>query len=423
MAADLIKVLVVGTTASDYLERIHSSDLGPTCARRFEIQSRTVDADLLAVLAAFRPQVIVSFGDSKSFPMLWKAPIDLRRRWLHFEDPSPDPGRVGIEVMRTFINNATTERFPEVPLVSVFTCTCMPGKKIRRPLESVLGQTYSNWEWVIYDDSPDDGATFNEMVALSAMDQRIHVFRADSPSGVIGEVKRRACMLARGSILVELDHDDELAPEALRFVVEAFREFPDAGFAYTDCAEVFDDGRPATYPDGWAFGFGSYRTGFHKGVPLSVTNYPGINAKTIRHIVGVPNHLRAWRREVYHQIGGHSPDLHVCDDYEIILRTFLATRMVHIRALGYIQYHNSPGEGGNTQRRRNQEIQRLVCHFRTHYEDRIHKRLVALGADDFIWRDGHLNWMAPNPSAPCHANYSFDPLASAQASSGAPTRP
>jgi hypothetical protein len=89
----------------------------------------------------------------------------------------------------------------------------------------------------------------------------------------------------------------------------------------------------------------------------NVTNYPPINATTLSHIVGVPNHFRAWRRAAYHAAGGHSPGLFVADDYELILRTFLATRFCHIQKLGYIQHETT---GVNSQDSRRPEIQRLV---------------------------------------------------------------
>jgi O-antigen biosynthesis protein len=152
-------------------------------------------------------------------------------------------------------------------------------------------------------------------------------------------------------------------------------------------------------------GFGSYRFERLNGKDYAVTNYPSINAKTIRHIVGVPNHLRAWTKDAYWKCGGHNPDIHVCDDYELLIRTFLTTRMVHIQRFGYIQYHNS-SSSGNTQRHRNAEIQRLVKYFADHYNERIHRRFRELGVDDFIWqKKGELDWGAPIPSENVIGNY------------------
>jgi hypothetical protein len=124
---------------------------------------------------------------------------------------------------------------------------------------------------------------------------------------------------------------------------------------------------------------------------------------TVRHIVGMPNHVRAWRRGAYEGIGGYGSEIHVADDYEICLRTFLATPMVHVQRFGYIQYLSR--DGANTQRTRNAEIQRLVRIFRDRYEPEIHARFAALGVDDFIWRDGRADWSIPAPPDAPMVNY------------------
>jgi len=110
-----------------------------------------------------------------------------------------------------------------------------------------------------------------------------------------------------------------------------------------------------------------------------------INAKTIRHIVGVPNHIRAWTRKAYFEAGGYS-SLHVADDYELLVRLFLTTRFVLVPKLCYIQFYNTASIG-NTQQTRNKEIQRVVRFVSGQYDRRIHERLVELGVDDFVWNE------------------------------------
>jgi len=105
---------------------------------------------------------------------------------------------------------------------------------------------------------------------------------------VIGKVKNWACSLARGQILVELDHDDELTDHALDCVVKGFRQFPEAGFLYTDDAEIFEDHTSYTYRDGWAFGYGSYRDVEYRGRIYKSGSAGNINSKTIRHIASTP---------------------------------------------------------------------------------------------------------------------------------------
>ncbi|MFN9902558.1 MAG: glycosyltransferase, partial [bacterium] len=63
--------------------------------------------------------------------------------------------------------------------------------------------------------------------------------------------------LALGDLLVELDHDDELTPDALTLIAEAFTN-PTVGFVYSDWCEILTDGTSGKYPDGWAFGYGDH---------------------------------------------------------------------------------------------------------------------------------------------------------------------
>ncbi|HEY3495287.1 MAG TPA: glycosyltransferase [Polyangiaceae bacterium] len=364
--------------------------------RALDCRCHRTDAELQAVLASEDPDVIVSVGELASFTRLAAAPADIARRWIHFDDAG-DPARMGAAAFYCFVDNCVREREDLPPLVSVFTPTYHTGQRIRRPYASLKEQTYANWEWILVDDSDDQGDTFRTLTRLARADHRVGVFRHHAHSGTIGKVKRWACQLANGRILVELDHDDELAPRALEDLVGGFRYFdgssaerPLAGFVYGDFAELHDDGTPFTYQGEWALGYGSYRVERWGTGELFVANSPNVNAKTIRHIVGVPNHVRAWLADCYRDIGGHRRQIHVADDYELLVRTFLDTRMARVPRLTYLQWRNRPGQIalGNTHQARNQEIQRLTRAFSQRYDAAIHERFLALGVDDFVWKGG-----------------------------------
>ena len=358
------------------------------------------DDNLYGILAKDKPVAIVSFGSVNEFGILSRAPFEIRKMWLHFNNTENLP-EIGRQVFHCFLANALTKRI-DIPLITVFTPTYKTGDKLLRPLSSLLSQTYNNWEWVIIDDSDDDGKTFKELTEMAKNDYRIRPYRADCHSGVIGHLKKTACDLARGEYLLELDHDDELTPKTLEWVVATYKKYPDVGFVYSDFAECGEDSSPVTYGPGWGFGYGSYREEKYNGVKYMVVNAPRINAKSIRHIVAAPNHLRSWRKSLYASIGGHNEALHVVDDYELVIRTFLSTRMALIPKLCYIQYRNMTG---NTHQVRNKDIQRLVRYSSMWYEDKIHERLIELGVDDFIWKKGELTYNRldmPNQAVESH---------------------
>jgi glycosyltransferase involved in cell wall biosynthesis len=386
------------------MENVTLESLGPIPAfetAKMDCRCYLTDDDLYSILAKDRPNVVVSFGKQEDFPNLVAAPFFIRKRWVNFEDMK-DLAEKGRGTFYCFLHNALENR-DAFPLVTVFTPAYKTGAKIRRPLESLLAQTYKDWEWVIMDDSDDDGVTFKMLCEMAEKDYRIRVYRSDRNTGVIGHVKRDACMLGNGSILVELDHDDELTPFALDKVVQTYQKYPEVGFVYTDFSECFENGEPVIYGNGWGFGYGSYRDEIYNGMQYKVVNAPNVNPKTIRHIVAAPNHIRSWRKKTYLEIGGHSNEIHVADDYEIMVRTFLNTRMARVPHMCYVQYRN---EEGNTHRVRNQEIQRLVRYFSSWYDKRIHDRFVQLGVDDFVWKDGEYTFWKlnniPNPAVEPH---------------------
>ena len=346
------------------------------------------DEGLYKILAKDCPQAIVSVGPIENFKTLSVAPFQVRRMWVHFEDLKNLQDK-GQQAFMCFLGNAIQRR-DETPLVTVFTPAYKTGDRMVRPFHSLLAQTYKNWEWVIVDDSDDDGETFDALSKMAEQDFRVRVYKESRHSGNIGNVKRTACDLGRGEYLAELDHDDELTPDALESVVDAYKKHPEAGFVYTDCAECGEGGEPIEYRPGWGMGYGKYRDEVRGGIRYKVSCSPNINPKTIRHIVSMPNHLRTWRKSTYDKVGGHSEFMHVVDDYELMVRTFLETRMAHVPKLCYIQYRNA---AGNTTFERNKEIQRLVRYVSGWYDSRIHDRFVELDVDDFAWKEGtHTFW-------------------------------
>ena len=370
--------------------------------KRLDCRCYPSDSGLEQILAEDKPNVIITIGNRSSFPRLMKAPYEIRKRWCHY-DFLPDLSRLGIDAYDLYLTNLLNpQRDDDHPLITVFTPSYNTAEKIYRPFWSLQEQTYANWEWIIVDDSNNnEGRTFEILGALAKKDHRIQVFKPWEHSGIIGRVKNWACSLGRGQILVELDHDDELTDYALDYVVKGFRQFPEAGFLYTDCAEILENGTNHTYRDGWAFGYGAYTDVEFRGKVYKSGSGGNINPKTIRHIISAPNHIRAWRKSFYDSIGGHNKDLHVADDYEILVRTFLHTRMIRVPRLGYIQYLSN-----TAQQSRNGDIHRHVRSIRLHYDRMIHDRFLDLRCEDFVWneKNGCSDLSIPNPRVEPHVS-------------------
>lgn len=347
------------------------------------------DKDINEHIVSFNPDCIITTGaSSQVYPNIMLLPIDIRRRWLNLPDSKSDEiGEMAYRCAMNYILSYETD-----DLISFFTPVYNTGETLLRTYESVKNQTYINWEWVIVNDSNDDGKTLKIAEELAANDARIKVYDFKRKSGgLIGEVKYRAACMCNGAYLAELDHDDYLLPDCAFNLVEAFKKYPEVGFVYSDCAEVDQNWNSLTYSDGFAFGYGKYETQFVMGKLMKVYISMNINPKTIRHIVGVPNHIRVWKKSVYHQIGGHNRRLSIADDYELMVRTFLATKLLRIPKIGYLQFIYADENAANTHNTARADIQRRVRTIAAFYNEKIKQRFEELGVRDWAYEGNPQN--------------------------------
>lgn len=134
--------------------------------------------------------------------------------WERFYAPSSDL----LSGQRTH-----SRQFAYRPLISVVIPTWNSETRwLRKALESVLSQTYDNWEAIISDDASDRDE-LRSLVRHHAGDDRIRWIEAANHGGIAANTNR-AIDAARGDYIAFLDHDDELSPEALYHVILQLQE-------------------------------------------------------------------------------------------------------------------------------------------------------------------------------------------------------
>jgi O-antigen biosynthesis protein len=122
---------------------------------------------------------------------------------------------------------------PLQPLISIVTPVFNTDPKwLRACIDSVRRQVYPRWELCIADDASTKAATLAVLDEL-ADDARIKVVRR-SVNGHISAASNDALALATGDYVAFLDHDDELAPDALAEVVRALNANPAPELLYSD---------------------------------------------------------------------------------------------------------------------------------------------------------------------------------------------
>ena len=342
-----------------------------------------------------QPLAIYSYGNGTFWQSL-RIIFEVRKRWVHLEHL---PAKVDVNpcVFAAMLNKTEFEK--EYPLMSILTTTYNSGDKIMRPWNSLREQSYQNWEWIVWDDS-EDTKTYERLLELQKLDLRMRVFRAPKHSGIIGEMKRLAAGVAYGSFLVEVDHDDELHKDMLQWTVDASKKFPDAQFFYTDSSEIYEGSfKSHSYGDFFGFGYSGHYNIWSERHNCWITSAACAppNPTTIRHLVGLPNHVRVWRTAFYDKIGKHNPLLWVSDDYDLLVRSFLEGKWCHIRRCGYYQYRNNDG---NFTFIRNGLIQHNCYHLYNMYYNQLPKMKEGSAVQQY-WKFDEVEY------EPIH--YTYDP--------------
>ena len=303
--------------------------------------------------------LLITYGDTYQEYFSKLIPERMYKRWIHYKDEL-NIDTINRSINYCYISNCYMDRIKVRPIYSAFTTTYNSYKKIYRAYNSLKNQSLNDWEWVILDDSPDD-LHFIFLKNVFKDDNRIRLYKRSENSGNIGNVKNEAVSLCRGNYVLELDHDDEITPDLLEYTSKYFNENTDVGFIYTDFINIYENGNNFHYSDFISKGYGAYYTQkfLDKWVYVYIT--PNINNITLSHLTCCPNHPRIWRRSVLLEIGNYSEFLPICDDFEILLRTALNTKIAKFPKIGYVQYMNDGGN--NFSLIRNAEINRIGPYF------------------------------------------------------------
>lgn len=204
------------------------------------------------------------------------------------------------------------ETWKEEPLVSIIVPAYQtPALFFRQMADSVIAQSYGNWELCVADGS--QVSELEEIVRREyPKEKRIRYSLLKQNLGISGNTNE-ALKMASGDIIALLDHDDVLAPDALYHVVKAYEADGETGVVYTDEDKV--DMELATH----------YQPHFKPDFNLDYL-------RTNNYIC----HFFTVRRAVAEAAGGFRSEFDGAQDFDFILRcTEQAGKIVHIPRILY----------------------------------------------------------------------------------------
>lgn len=184
-------------------------------------------------------------------------------------------------------------------------------KYLMAAFNSVLMQTYGNWELCICHDNPTDTGQWDLIKGFCDRDDRVKAVQSEGSVG-ISNATNLAATLATGDYVTFLDHDDELDVDALLLISNELERVP-YDIIYTDEDKMDGNGNrsdPFFKPD-WS--------------------------KDLLYSHNYITHMCFYRRDIVEELGYLRSKYDGAQDYDLILRaTELTENIGHLR---YIAYH------------------------------------------------------------------------------------
>lgn len=167
-------------------------------------------------------------------------------------------------------------------LVSILIPNFNKGNYLRETLDSVLNQSYENWECIVVDDySTDDSWEIIEEYV--SKDPRFRIFKRPSNRLTGGNAARNfAFEMSLGEFINWLDSDDLISKDFIQGKLKLFEKDPKLDFVFSDIREFKDDFSEAKFmkkldfnkiPENPPFKYMTGEFWIQTGLPLFKRNY------------------------------------------------------------------------------------------------------------------------------------------------------
>jgi glycosyltransferase involved in cell wall biosynthesis len=194
------------------------------------------------------------------------------------------------------------------PLVSIIIPTYNRREWIGECLDSVLAQTYKNFEIIVVDDVSTDGTVEWLRGEPRYKDVRVHV---QDVNGGASTARNTGIEMAGGELIAFIDSDDMLLPEHLAKAVAAFGEHKDLGLFCCDSRMIDARGDAILGGKTW-----------HQALSEAKGKRVETGFRGLADVFDFSNCFPGFtlRREVFSELGGFDQTLFPADDYDLALR-------------------------------------------------------------------------------------------------------
>lgn len=211
--------------------------------------------------------------------------------------------------------SALESYFNQTVLFSVVIPTYNTNERyLRECIDSVLSQSFSNFELCIADDNSSDACVQEVLREYEQRDRRIKVVYRQQ-NGHISEASNSALAITTGEYIVLLDHDDKLAEHALYYNAELIKNNPNAKIIYSDEDKIDEYGNRSNP---------HFKSDWNPDLFFS-QNYV--------------SHLGVYRTDIVKRIGGFRKGLEGSQDQDLLLRCLPHVSNQDIYHIPRVLYH------------------------------------------------------------------------------------
>jgi glycosyltransferase involved in cell wall biosynthesis len=214
------------------------------------------------------------------------------------------------------------------PFFSICIPTYNRANYLKEAIESVLEQTYSNFEIVVYDDGSTDDT---EQVIKNFKDRRITYVKGKINKG--RPFARNRCInLAKGNWIVWLDDDDKIEPELLSIYAVNILKFPDVSIFYPKYVKVFEENNSSTFLS-------------------EIVDFYENRSNLLRTLVRkspIPNPGVCVKKKIYSKFGKYNENFTRAQDYEFWLRVLPYVKVKRVEYTGVLYRIHSNNISTNT---------------------------------------------------------------------------
>lgn len=196
----------------------------------------------------------------------------------------------------------------ESPLVSIILPVYNGEKYIRYAIESIVQQSYKNWELIIIDDCSNDG-THDIVREFEERDSRIVCYR-NQINLKLPRSLNRGFSLAKGDYFTWTSDDNILKENMLEVLVNELRKSPEIGMVYSNYILIDADGNQLETV---------------KEADPYYLIYGNVCGASFM-----------YRREVANEVGEYDAAMFLAEDYDYWIRIYCKTEMKHIDEVLYL---------------------------------------------------------------------------------------